>query len=298
MRYGFFRVCSFIISKLLILVGILSIALCFYLSFHNGYFNTFNKIGCQHAKFDNVTLVTYAAGRPSHYLNQILLSRSAHDHGIDRIFNYSPNDLDYNFYQRNKDILDLKRGAGYWLWKPYIILDSMKRLPRGSIIAYMDSDCYITKDISPLVSLAMTHDRVLWKNSHTNKPYTKRDTYIVLEKDYQEAYDATQLEAGFLLLKNTKENEEFVKRWLYYCQHSSKIITDEPSKLGLELKDFKKHRHDQAILSLLSLSETKHKLLEHEYVKQFFVKHNGARILSFIKYVGKYMRNLQPKQML
>ena len=34
---------------------------------------------------------------------------------------FGPSDISEDFYKKNQNILDLKKGAGYFLWKPYII---------------------------------------------------------------------------------------------------------------------------------------------------------------------------------
>ena len=40
---------------------------------------------------------------------------------FDNIFSFSPKDIDKNFYEKFKVILNQERGAGYWLWKYYFI---------------------------------------------------------------------------------------------------------------------------------------------------------------------------------
>ena len=53
--------------------------------------------------------------------------KSAFENGkVDEYYEYGPNDIDKNFREKNKDILSRKRGNGYWLWKPYIILKTLK----------------------------------------------------------------------------------------------------------------------------------------------------------------------------
>ena len=42
---------------------------------------------------------------------------------FDHCFSFSKEDIEEEFYQANSKILDQKRGAGYWLWKPYFIFD-------------------------------------------------------------------------------------------------------------------------------------------------------------------------------
>ena len=40
--------------------------------------------------------------------------------GFDEFHLMSNKDIDEGFKQLNRDIFDIKRGGGLWLWKPYI----------------------------------------------------------------------------------------------------------------------------------------------------------------------------------
>ncbi|RYE06208.1 MAG: hypothetical protein EOP33_03145 [Rickettsiaceae bacterium] len=117
----------------------------------------------------------------------------------------------------------------------------------------------------------------------------KRDAYIIMNYDNEKAYNATQLEAGFILLKNNKRNRSFVKLWQQYSE-DERSITDEPSKLGRELKEFVDRRHDQALLSLLSLNETDQILLDNHYVSRFINMHDNNKITSFLQVLHSYLR--------
>ena len=40
---------------------------------------------------------------------------------FDKVYEYTPNDIDQSFAKLHHDILSQKRGNGLWLWKPYFI---------------------------------------------------------------------------------------------------------------------------------------------------------------------------------
>ena len=46
--------------------------------------------------------------------------------GADRTIAYTPDDIDKDFKQRNKNILSAKKGNGYYLWKPYFLNKAYK----------------------------------------------------------------------------------------------------------------------------------------------------------------------------
>src|SRR5262245_20742234 len=63
-------------------------------------------------------LVSYADGRLVHRRNQRALARSAAGKGIDVVLEYGRQDLSLEFQREHRHILDRRRGAGSWLWKP------------------------------------------------------------------------------------------------------------------------------------------------------------------------------------
>lgn len=175
-------------------------------------------------------------------------------HGADRVIEYRKNDIDKDFYQKNKEILTGKRGGGYWLWKPYIIKKSLEQLNSGEYLIYSDSGaCYIS-NIEPLINCMETEntDIMVFSLNYKEGIWSKRDAFILMDCDYEEYYDTPQRLGGFLVIKKTCFANEFVSEWLKYAQ-DSRIITDQENCMGKEnYPGFKENRHDQTILSLLS----------------------------------------------
>ena len=82
------------------------------------------------------------------YIAQLNLNKkSALEIGkVDKYYEYSPNDIDNEFKEKNKNILIRKRGNGYWLWKPYFMLKTLKeKLNDGDYLIYTDA-CILYKD--------------------------------------------------------------------------------------------------------------------------------------------------------
>ena len=71
--------------------------------------------------------------------------------GFDTVKIYNFNDIDPIFSKKNNHILSLSRGAGYWLWKPYIIQKHLFEIEDGDILCYCDSS-YLFLDNIKLVS--------------------------------------------------------------------------------------------------------------------------------------------------
>jgi hypothetical protein len=166
--------------------------------------------------------------------NQERLAASALRHGADKVLSYTLEDLEKTlFFSENKGILEMKRGAGYWLWKPFFILETLRCISEGSILIYADADVEIIADIEPLISICERQQGiVLFSNDfRLNRAWTKRDCFVLMECDTEEYWNSEQL-SGFLLLfmKNIR-NEKFVSEWLTYCS-DDRILTDSPNVAG------------------------------------------------------------------
>jgi len=190
----------------------------------------------------------------SHYDAQKINSQSALNYGFDNSFNFSLNDIDPIFFEKNKHILNQPRGAGYWLWKPYIILKKLNECNYGDIIFYTDSGCVFISSPDPLFNLLDEQDMIPFvidpepRNKETLQ--TKRDCLILMDCDSEKYTQTYPIGASFMLLKKTNLTEKFFSDYLTYSQ-DERCITDTPSTLGEEYSEFMNHRHDQSIYSLL-----------------------------------------------
>lgn len=176
--------------------------------------------------------------------------------GISNAFNF--NDLwlkyfDRNFYRKYKDVLDLKKGAGYWLWKPYIILKALLRIQSHDHLLYLDAGIEICAPINELIKLCGENEGILLFSSfgNKNKNWTKREAFIGMNCDEKEYHDAFQLEAGMMMLKNTSKNIQLIRDWLHFCT-KFELISD-PIHENPYSENFKAHRHDQSILTILAV---------------------------------------------
>jgi len=169
---------------------------------------------------------------------------------------YGMKDIDPDFMEKNNNILSQKRGAGYWLWKAYLI-DKMLNdpsIPDGEFIFYSDAGSKIIQDGKYFIDtlIVLKQHFLLFEVGHPAKEYTKRDTFILMDCDYPSCYEANQANAAFLLFQKGTESRDFVKKWLLFAQ-DYRIITDANNTQGKpNLPEFKDHRHDQSILGILA----------------------------------------------
>ncbi|MFW8601949.1 glycosyltransferase family 2 protein [Desulfobacterota bacterium M19] len=201
-------------------------------------------------------LVNYATDR---FLKaQKRLNKSARKFGIDHCLSYTGKDiLQTEFYQKNRGILEQARGAGFWLWKPYIILQALEQANDGDVIIYSDSGAEIIDSLQPLLDLCVSRNGLIffqvpcYTTTFVNKSWTKRDCFILMEADNEDFHQARQVAGSPSLFIKNKANIDFVRQWLLYCE-DPRIITDQPNTCGKKnYPEFYDHRHDQSILSIL-----------------------------------------------
>lgn len=199
-------------------------------------------------------LVNYA--HKTHHHSQINNSNSGLSVvGFDEVFSYGYSDIDEEFKEKNKHILEQDRGAGYWLWKPYVIKKALDNLEPNDILFYSDSGISFIKPIDNLIEIMdSTSEKLLLfelEDFHPNHRWTKRDTFVYMDLDTEPYLSQPQLLASYLLMRKNDFVMSFINEWLTYSQ-DYRLITDSLNECGLpNYPDFYDHRHDQSILSLL-----------------------------------------------
>ena len=173
---------------------------------------------------------------------------------VDKYYSYGPKDIDPIFQEKNKDILSRKRGNGYWLWKPYIILKTFKeKLVEGDYLIYTDAGILYRDSTYKIINFLKEQNAEMWaiQLDIVEKQYTKRDAFILLGADSPFYTDTNMYMAGIQVYRKSKFTEKFLEELLYYSQ-DKRIVTDEPNVLGKQnYKEFIENRHDQSVFSLL-----------------------------------------------
>ncbi len=175
--------------------------------------------------------------------------------GFDKVIEYDRPSIDSNFQNEHADILNQPLGAGYWLWKPYIILTTLLAANDDDIIHYSDAGCTFTGNMAPYFDLCLNEKRglILFRGNHINKTYTKRDCFYYMGMNTEKYIEGEQLTASHVLYRKTDFTLSFFSEWLKHMT-DARISTDMPNTCGLENDEgFLDHRYDQSVLSLLSI---------------------------------------------
>jgi len=222
-----------------------------------------------------VWFVSYADGGV-YIANQRALTHSALNKCVDFFMHFGPHSIDEEYFKKHQSILTQPRGAGYWLWKPYVVLKMLEQVPENDFVLYVDVGSLLIKPVDSLIERLGDADILIFKNVHKNKGHVKRDLLKLMDLDHEEVLNALQLQAGYIFARNTGGARKFIKKWLKLCE-IERAITDSPSVD--EYPSFIDHRHDQAILSLLVLKyPEKVALMEFGETFEYFIQHRRGSV--------------------
>ena len=162
-------------------------------------------------------VVNYANGEPYESFRRVN-TKSAYVFGrADKVFEYSSSDIPSDYKSLHKNIFSYKRGAGLWLWKPYIILDALSKIKYNDWLFYCDSGAIFVNNIKKMVSCAIENntDILLVEQPMLNRQFCKHESYVGMQiSDSGE----NQLLSGYILLRKTDKILDFIREWKKWCE--------------------------------------------------------------------------------
>jgi hypothetical protein len=220
-----------------------------------------------------MVLVTFAGATDSRNAlweaRQRHLNDSALRHGFDGVTPWTRERLvATRFYAENRDLLDRERGAGYWAWKPYVILRALSEAGPGDHVVYWDvgqgrdGDQRVgnqfRQSVVPLIRWCddvghgiLPGTRIAHQGP--NRRWTKRDCFVLMGCDEPQYWNAPQVQASFSIWRREPRSLAFVETWVRMAT-DPRMVSDDPNTCGLpDFPEFVDHRHDQSILTNLAV---------------------------------------------
>lgn len=172
--------------------------------------------------------------------------------GFHKTIGYNRDDIDKDFYEINRNILDQKKGGGYWLWKPYFIYKTLNILDEGDYLFYSDSGAFFLKSVDKLITELDKYNQDImgFELPLIESQWTKRELFTNMNCDIDSFRMSNQILASFILIKKTEVSMRFCKEYLNYASNALNV-TDQYNSNVKQFNDFIDHRHDQSIFSLL-----------------------------------------------
>ena len=173
----------------------------------------------------------------------------------------------FRFKSLNREVVEYRRGAGYWIWKPWIILNTMLNVGgQCDVICYCDAGSWWNNTAEPLFELSSSVKYGVMVFSHlvsqwgeipdsvnlTERFWSKRDAFLLLGVDIEDMYDTVMRKAPFSCFQTNPDSVHFVSEWLFHSM-DSRAISDEQTAFSMpDIAHFHENRHDQTVMSLLS----------------------------------------------
>lgn len=169
---------------------------------------------------------------------------------VDRVIEYSPLTIDECFKEENKSILSNPRGAGLWLWKPYFILKTLNELSDGDYLFYCDSGAFFVNKVQYLIDALNQQGQSImgFELPLLERQFTKRESFELMQSS---DYSRNQILATYMLFKKDDFSVQFVEEWLKYASDERIISPDHFFSKLYQFEDFRVHREDQSIFSIL-----------------------------------------------
>lgn len=207
----------------------------------------------------HIHFITY--GDEKYKSSKKRLAKEANKFGSFKTINvYEKEDLTAEFKNKYKNILDMKRGGGYWLWKLDIIKQKFSKIKENDIIVYLDSGCKLNKSgkkrFTEYIDLLNNSDKgygILsfkmdnqlekwWTTTHIFKYFNVDDNKDIL--------DDGQYLGGVLIIKKNNHSRKYLQLFEKCINDNRLLITDTYNTID-QKEYFKDNRHDQSISSVI-----------------------------------------------
>ena len=158
-----------------------------------------------------------------------------------------------------KNLIDENlKGFGFWIWKPLLIQYILGNVIEDhEVLVYCDAGSEVVnnffskRNFFQLISHLEKQDVIAFDTTVLEYQYTKKVCLELLKlRDNQ---NTNQVAATTIVLRNTAVSRNFVDYWVAFATQNNGLYIND--SLGLELEEFKEHRYDQSIFSVLYKNE-------------------------------------------
>jgi len=198
-----------------------------------------------------------------------------------QVFNFNKlKKLDIEWYSKHIDfIASNHRGAGYWIWKPFIISRYLKLIPKNQFLVYADLGYEInkrgTKRFENYLEISNEKNLMAWEiQDQTVGKWTKGDALNYFNfSSNDEITNHLQYEFGLQVIKNTRESQNFYDELTIETTDLNYTLVNDESSIAKNPMEFIEHRHDQSIACLSAKKKNFGYFLPHEsYFPQYWKK--------------------------
>lgn len=165
--------------------------------------------------------------------------------GADGVYVFGPGDLPAS------SIDHTARGYGWWGWKPLVILKVLQHVNDGDMVVYCDAAIGIESPLQQVVKNARDVQLFGLSGEYPNRAWTRKRVFELMDCNATEYWDAQQVNAAIQVYRKTEAAMRFVREYAEWCSRLEVIADGPPNEINFP--EFRDHRHDQSVLSLLSV---------------------------------------------
>jgi hypothetical protein len=179
--------------------------------------------------------------------------------GFDFVDVYGPENLEKEFVQKTSPYIFHRRGAGYWLWKPYFLKKKMDLMNEGDYLIYADAGCHVNiygqKRLKDYFDILDSHESgvlSLEMSCFSEETYTNEKVFEFFEiEEKNDSIRKTGIYVGgILFFKKNKVSVDLIDKFYEVAINNPVIFSDEYNSFKRK-EVFVDHRHDQSVFSVL-----------------------------------------------
>ena len=195
-----------------------------------------------------------------------LLHQAKQFYPFETIQGYGPSDLSVEFTQKFANILNMKRGAGYWIWKPIILKQKLDQMQNDEMLVYLDAGC----NLNPLgmprfleyINMLKTSDYGILSFQMSGRPdlsgnlekeicwtTTEIFNYFNIDPDSEIGKSGQYSNTCFILKKN-KHLMDILDIFIKALYDNVLLFTDYYNN-EKQNYEFKENRHEQSVFSII-----------------------------------------------
>jgi len=192
--------------------------------------------------------------------------RQAEDFGeFKTMRGYGPEDIPAPFYKKYKHIINRQRGGGYWLWRPIILLDALRKVREGDFLVYLDAGCTLNplgkKRFHEYISLLDNSEYGILSfqmsgnqgpgSLEMEKKWTIREIFEYFGvQPNSDIGNCGQYLGGVFIMQKNEHLEKYMTMFMEAIMYDPLMCTDDYNKKN-QIVEFRENRHEQSISSVL-----------------------------------------------
>lgn len=202
-----------------------------------------------------IHLITYG-DKKYEKSKQRLYNEAKNTNWFNSITLYGPENLDNDFKNKFNDILNMPRGAGYWIWKSYIIKKKLNEINDNDILIYLDAGCSINKKgkkrLDEYVDMLNKNGEgiISFQTAHLEKKYTTKEIFSYFDIDINSNIaNSGQILGGIRIMKKNDNLIKLINLEEKTLYDNKLLFTDYYN--NNQYTFFIDNRHEQSIFSII-----------------------------------------------